>query len=399
MSRVKTIIMKQILFTALIVTLFFACKNESDKTFTVSGKIHNAAGKMVYLEEISIGTMRPVTLDTAELGTDGSFSLNAPMGEAAIYNIRVDQNEYPAASVINDNPEIELDITMSKDNNVFPEKYEVKGSPSSQAMKDFMKNFNDRLKNIYDLSMEADSLRNVVAPDSLINLKSQQAAKISAELKEYTLTEVKKAKNAALTMFQLGYYQSSANNPNTGLQPIDNTEVIAIVNNTVKNNPNHISLAGLKKTLDAQSNANNGTSGWVGRQAPDFTLPDVNGQPISLNSFKGKYVLVDFWASWCKPCRLENPNLVAAYNKYKDKNFTIFGVSLDENRESWLQAIQADQLAWAHVSDLKQWESMVIPLYGFDGIPYNVLLDPQGNVIAEGLRGADLDAKLAQVIK
>lgn len=399
MSRVKTIIMKQILFTALIATLFFACKNESDKTFTVSGKIHNAAGKMVYLEEISIGTMRPVTLDTAELGTDGSFSLNAPMGEAAIYNIRVDQNEYPAASVINDNPEIELDITMSKDNNVFPEKYEVKGSPSSQAMKDFMKNFNDRLKNIYDLAIAADSLRNVAAPDSLINAKSQQAAKISAELKEYTLTEVRKAKNAALAMFQLGYYQSSANNPNIGLQPIDNAEVIAIVNNTVKNNPNHISLAGLKKTLDAQANANSGTAAWVGRQAPDFTLPDVNGQPLSLSSFKGKYVLVDFWASWCRPCRIENPNLVAAYHKYKDKNFTIFGVSLDEDRESWLQAIQADQLAWAHASDLKQWESMVIPLYGFDGIPYNVLLDPQGNVIAEGLRGSDLEAKLAQVLK
>ena len=112
-----------------------------------------------------------------------------------------------------------------------------------------------------------------------------------------------------------------------------------------------------------------------------------------------KPVLVDFWASWCKPCRMENPNVVAAYNKFKNKNFTILGVSLDEDKNAWLGAIKKDGLNWQHISDLKQWESMVIPLYQFDGIPYNVLLDPQGVVIAEGLRGADLEAKLAEVIK
>lgn len=394
--------MNKILIAVLLSTLIFACKNEGGETFTVSGKIHNAGGKTVYLEEVSIGTMRPVTVDTAALGADGSFSLNAPFSEAAIYNIRVDQNDYPVASVINDKPSVDLDITMSKDNNMFPEKYEVKGSPASQTMKDFMKTFNDKLKGIFNLTGEVDSLRNIVASDSLVNLKTQLIAKNAAELKEYTLAEVKKSKNPALTMFVLGYYQSSANNPNTGLRAIENEEVLSIINSVVKENPNHISLAGLKKNLDAQLQSSQNSGGgakWIGKPAPDFTLPDVSGKQVSLSSFKGKYVLVDFWASWCKPCRMENPAVVAAYNKFKDKNFTILGVSLDEDKNSWIQAIKTDGLAWSQVSDLKQWESMVIPLYQFDGIPYNVLVDPQGNIIAEGLRGSDLEAKLAEVLK
>ncbi|ODT35707.1 MAG: alkyl hydroperoxide reductase [Niabella sp. SCN 42-15] len=394
--------MKKVLFTVLVTILFFSCKDEGGERFKVSGKIQNAEGKMVYLEEISIGTMRPVTVDTAALGADGSFSLSSPMGEAAIYNIRVDENDYPVASLINDKPSVELDATMSKENKMFPEKYEVKGSPASQTMKEFMKAFNDKLKSIFDATREADSLRSIVAKDSLINLKAQFAATTARELKEYTLAEIKKSKNAALTLFELGYYQSSANNPNTGLPPIDNSEVMAIINNAVKDNPDHISLAGLKKNLDAQTQSAQAAAGganWVGKAAPDFTLPDVNGKPVSLNSFKGKYVLVDFWASWCRPCRVENPNVVNAYNRFKDKNFTILGVSLDEDKNAWLDAIKKDQLAWTQVSDLKQWQSMVIPLYQFDGIPYNVLLDPQGNVIAESLRGAELEAKLAEIIK
>ena len=395
MPRTQTIIMKKILFAVLITTLFFACKNGNEKMFTVSGKINNASGKTVYLEEVSIGTMRAVTVDTAELGADGSFTLTAPMGEAAIYNVRVDQNQYPVASVINDNASVELNATMKNDNSMFAE-YEVKGSAASQSMQDYMKNFNDRLKTIFDAAREADSLRSLVASDSIINIKAQQMATTARELKDYTLAEIKKSTNPALILFQLGYYQSSANNPNLGLLPIENEEVSGIVNTAVKNNPDHVSLAGLKKTLDAQLNA---SQGWVGKPAPDFTLPDQNGTPVSLSSFKGKYVLVDFWASWCKPCRIENPNIVAAYNKFKDKNFTILGVSLDEDKDAWLQAIKNDKLTWPHVSDLKQWDSMVIPLYQFNGIPYNVLLDPQGNVIAEALRGADLEARLAQLIK
>lgn len=137
----------------------------------------------------------------------------------------------------------------------------------------------------------------------------------------------------------------------------------------------------------------------IGAIAPDFTQNDPEGQPKKLSDFRGKYVLVDFWASWCGPCRAENPNVVQVYNKYKEKNFTILGVSLDrENgREVWLKAIESDKLAWNHVSDLKYWQNAVALLYSVRAIPDNFLIDPDGKIIARGLRGEDLEKKLIEI--
>jgi len=135
----------------------------------------------------------------------------------------------------------------------------------------------------------------------------------------------------------------------------------------------------------------------VGAIAPEFALSDTSGKAIPLSTLKGKYVLLDFWAAWCAPCRQENPNVVNAYQQFKDKGFTVFGVSLDRDKKSWLAAIRDDNLNWQHVSDLKYWGSEAAALYGVSSIPRNFLLDPNGKIIGRDLRGPDLLDKLNQI--
>ncbi len=140
--------------------------------------------------------------------------------------------------------------------------------------------------------------------------------------------------------------------------------------------------------------------GAVGTDAMDFSQPDTTGKSISLSSFRGKYVLVDFWASWCRPCRAENPNVVENFKKFSKKNFTILGVSLDraDSKDAWVNAIHEDKLTWTHVSDLQFWSNAAALLYRVKGIPQNFLIDPQGKIVAKNLRGPDLEAKLCELL-
>jgi len=148
----------------------------------------------------------------------------------------------------------------------------------------------------------------------------------------------------------------------------------------------------LKEVLDASVKT------AVGSQAPAFTQKDAGGKPITLSDFKGSYLLIDFWASWCGPCRAENPAVVKAYQKYHGKGFVIVGVSLDDKKEKWIEAIKKDRLSWTQVSDLQGWNNNVAELYGVKGIPMNFLLDKDGKIIAKGLRGEELEKKLEELV-
>ncbi len=393
--------MRRLIVASVSATLLISCgESSSEKKFLVSGTISNNTAKMIYLEKIPAATMQPMVSDSAEISKDGKFSLKTNVGESVVYNLRLDQSRYPVASVINDAEKVKLNIQLSKENNEFAEKYEVEGSPASQQMKDFMFAFNNDLQKIFGIARQVDSLKNNGAADSLLFPLMAEQKTLAGSIKSYSEAALNKAADPALIMFQLGYYQSTANGAGFGLEPFSNEQVNEIINRAAAKFPSHQAVAAIKATLDQQMNKE-AVANWVGKEAPDFSMPDVNGKEVKLSSFRGKYVLVDFWASWCGPCRSENPNLVNAYNQFKNKNFTVLGVSLDRpgQKDKWLKAINDDKLAWTNISDLQYWNSPVVALYGFDGIPFNVLVDPQGKVIGEGLRGSGLETKLAEVLK
>jgi len=389
------------LFSCLLLTFFISCEEKDDNSFTVKGQIKGAATDIIFLEEASLGSSQPIIVDSVRLQKDGSFKLSTIAKEENLYVLRITQQVNPVATVINDSKEISI-TTNLKD---AAGSYTVKGSPATQALIDYLFKSNAQLTSIYNSSMQLDSISNTAGMDSAASVLSSKRDAAASSFTTYIKNFIDESKSPSLSLFALGSYQSYASNPGLGLSPFTQEEMMGIINAAAVKFPAHKGLTTIKTNLQSQAQVplqqegQTAATALLNQPAPAFTLPDVAGQPLALSSFKGRYVLVDFWASWCGPCRKENPNVVRAFQQFKDKNFTILGVSLDKEKGPWQQAIAADGLTWAHVSDLKFWDSEVVPKYNIQGIPYNVLVDPNGVVIAENLRGAELDKKLGEVLK
>jgi peroxiredoxin len=379
-------------FLAFAVLFLLSCKHEASKHFEVSGHIKNSNGKMVYLQETPLGSGERIIADSSIVGKDGAYSLKAKASEESLFSLFFKGDLYPFAYIINDVDKIVVNADTQNQND-----YEIKGSDASKSLKEFSVKASGKWSALYALGHEMDSLIKSGAADTSSGVRSinQEGVSQLDDLKNYVSGFIKSANDPIACSWALS----------TNSQIFTMDDYQALLNGIVTKFPSHKGVAKIKETNDRQLALSKQKSQamdepeWTNKQAPELSLPDVNGKTITLSSFKGKYVLVDFWASWCLPCRRENPDVVQAYNRYKDKNFTILGVSLDKQKDDWLGAIEADKLSWTQVSDLQEWSSAAVSTFNFNGIPFNVLVDPDGKIIAQSLRGDALERKLEEVLK
>ena len=386
--------MKNYISTLLIISITTVSFGRAPKKVEITGIIENAAGKTLYLNAFVNNT--PVIIDSVVVKKNGKFKLAVDVVKPDFYSIGFSKQDY--ALLVLDSANTSDIITFNADGSKIMETYFISGSQDSEIVKTLVLDLSDHSK------WKTEYAKGLKNPKSTPQQKAETKRKLDSLDKNFILKRdqfINKNYKSLAVLTAMGYL-----NPQTDLALYKKIE--EGLAESVPNTSYHIAIETQVKQIEMQKEMRKKEAeerdrleklSAIGSIAPELNFPSPNGEVITIESLRGNYVLIDFWASWCRPCRAENPNVVKLYNEYKDKGFTVFSVSLDRDKNRWLGAIKQDNLYWPnHVSDLKQWKSEAVKTYGFTGIPFTVLINQEGQIIAKNLRGAALDNKIKELL-
>jgi peroxiredoxin len=383
---------RKLILLFLTVAFISGCKS---KTVEITGILENPRpGQFIFFQELKSNEL--ITVDSTIIPSDGSFEFKRKIDFPSFYLLKINQNNFLTMLL---EPGEKIKMTSHFDSLNYP--VVVQGSKGTKLLADYNRVLLKTTNKIRKLSEIHD--RNLGRPDfvylidSLDNLGNGYLNELNSFTKKYIDDNLPSLSTLVILYSQVapGVYVM---NPEKDIDYF--TKVDSILYKKYTSYDPVVTLHNQVSEMIAYYNSRKMISPEPGKSpvAPEISLPDTEGDTIKLSSTRGSYVLLDFWASWCSPCRVENPNLYRAYALYHGKGFQIYQVSLDKTRDAWIKGIQDDKLdKWIHVSDLKYWNSVVVPLYKIESIPANYLLDREGRIIASNLRGDALQRKLAEI--
>ncbi|MFM6934119.1 MAG: peroxiredoxin family protein [Flavobacteriales bacterium] len=382
------------LFLMLVGGIILYNKNQKDlaetggleENFEVRGKINGASGMGIFIEAPSDKGTIPVA--EGQINTDGTFEIHGNIPGLGYYFLRLERDQILIPITLKPGDHLKINTTLDE----FVAKPTASGTDWSQSMNLYLAEFHRFQKIQEKLQLNTENLSKEEVSKRFLAAKS----KMESFSRNQMLKNPGNAYNIILSMDLL---------PSVSFDDWDANNLTALRKVTEAFEEKYAGQPAAETFRSQYAQIENAyfefaasVNGTV--PAPEIALPNPAGKTMKLSDLKGKVVLLDFWASWCGPCRGENPNVVRLYQKFKNKGFTVFSVSLDEDVNSWKAAIQKDQLSWpTHVSDLKGWKSPLVSTYGFDGIPFTILLNKEGNIIGKNLRGEKLEEKLNELLK